>query len=777
MMGERPEQILAKLPLLALRGLVVFPDMILHFDVGRVKSINALEKAMVEDQYIFVVAQKEAQVDEPKEEDLFVVGTVCRIKQLLKLPGDTIRVLVEGLYRARIQKIVSTDPYFEAEIENYDEPTEENLSIEDEALVRVAVDAFEEYIAVTNKISGETALSIIEINQPGKLADTIVSNINLKLSQKQQILELYDPSERLQFLVHILKKEIEVITVEKSINKRVRSQIDKTQKEYYLREQLKVIQEELGDKDGIKGEVEEYESRLKKSGMPKEVKLKVEKEIQRLIKMPSGYAEGSVVRAYIEWMLDLPWKSTTKDIYDIIQAQKVLDEDHFGLEKVKDRIIEYLAIRQMNPKIKGPILCLVGPPGVGKTSIAKSIARSLNRKYVRLSLGGVRDEAEIRGHRRTYVGAMPGRIIHAMKQAATKNPLILMDEIDKMSSDFRGDPSAALLEVLDPEQNKGFRDHYLEIEYDLSQVFFLCTANNLDTIPGPLRDRMEIISLPSYTEEEKLQIALRYLLPKQLLNHGMTSSQLKVGENTMREVISYYTKEAGVRTLERTIAQVCRKAATLILKENKKAVTINTTNLYKFLGKKKYHYEKKGEASEIGVVRGLAWTPVGGDTLSVEVNVMPGKGKIQLTGKLGDVMKESAQAALSYIRSKAKELQINENFYEETDIHIHVPEGAVPKDGPSAGITMATAVISALSGKPVFNTVAMTGEITIRGRVLAIGGVKEKVLAAYRAGIETIILPIDNEKDVDDIPKNVRNKIKFIFARTMDDVLPYALIQ
>ncbi|MBZ4646962.1 MAG: lon [Clostridia bacterium] len=765
------------LPLLPLRGLTVFPYMILHFDVGRTKSIKALEEAMINNQLIFLVSQKDVQIDDPQEEDVYRVGTISRVKQLLKLPGDTIRVLVEGLSRAEITEITQTEPFIMSEVMEkislepvYDE-------VEMEAIIRKVHAVFEEYFQLSNKISPDTMVSLMAIEDPGQLADVIAANIILKQESKQEILNEFDPKARLEQLIVILSKEIEILEIEKSISARVKKQIDKNQREYYLREQLKAIQSELGDKDGITAEVEEYKEKIAKAALPEEVEKKALKEVDRLLKMPAGSAEGSVVRNYLDWILDLPWDKTTEERFDLKQAEEILDADHYGLEKVKERILEYLAIRQLAKDIKGPILCLAGPPGVGKTSIAKSIAKALNRNYVRMSLGGVRDEAEIRGHRRTYVGSMPGRIINALKQAGSKNALILLDEIDKMSSDFRGDPAAAMLEVLDAEQNYAFRDHYLEVPFDLSQILFLTTANNLDTIPRPLLDRMEVLHIPGYTEEEKVNIATKYLLPKQMEKHGLSKNNLKLDEKVIRDIINYYTREAGVRNLEREIANICRKAARILITNNQKSVTINSRNLEKYLGIKKYRYDMANEKDEVGIATGLAWTPVGGDTLFIEVNVMEGSGKVELTGHLGDVMKESARAAISYIRSKAEDLGIDKDFHKKLDIHIHVPEGATPKDGPSAGITMATALVSALSGAPVKRSVAMTGEITLRGRVLPIGGLKEKSLAAYRSGIFTIIVPMDNKKDIDEIPENVRKKIKFVLADHMDIVLKTALVE
>ncbi len=763
------------MPVLPLRGLTVFPYMILHFDVGRIKSVKALEEAMINNQLIFLVAQRDAKVDSPSENDIYKIGTISKVKQLLKLPGDTIRVLVEGLTRAQITEYTQSEPFFMAEIQEKIIDQRNESSREIEALVRRVLAGFEEYSKLSSRISPETALAVNSIEDPSQLADVIASNISLKIDQKQDILNEFSTKERLEKLLKILFQEVEILEIEKNINVKVRQHIDKVQKEYYLREQIKVIQKELGDKDGIPGEVDAYKEKLLEANFPEPVENKVLKELDRLSKMHPSSAEVSVIRTYIDLIFDLPWSNKSEEKVDLARAEGILNEDHYGLEKVKERIVEYLAIRKLKNSLKGPIICLVGPPGVGKTSIAKSIARSLNRKYVRLSLGGVKDESEIRGHRKTYVGALPGRIISALKQAGTNNPLILLDEIDKMSSDFRGDPASAMLEVLDGEQNFSFRDHYLELPFDLSDVLFLTTANNLSTVPRPLLDRMEVIQISSYTEEEKVNIALKYLVPKQIKEHGLLKKNIKIDESAVRDIINYYTREAGVRGLERQIANVCRKAAKIIVSTDKKSVKITSGTLGKYLGIKKYNYNKMNEADEVGIAKGLAWTPVGGDTLSIEVTLMNGNGRLELTGQLGDVMKESARIAKSYIRSKSEEFGIEEDFYSKYDIHLHVPEGAIPKDGPSAGITLATAMISALTGISVRKNVAMTGEITLRGRVLPIGGLKEKVLAAHRAGIDTVIIPIENKKDVDEIPENVKDLMKFVYAREMDTVLKTAL--
>jgi len=764
-----------QLPVLPLRGVLVFPYMVIHLDVGRPKSVLAIEEAMIQDKQIFLATQKEAETDEPQEDDIYKVGSVAEIKQILKLPGGTIRVLVEGLHRAKSLGMVATEPYFKAEVEEFTEEDEKNLEIE--ALMRSVVFQFEQYVKLSKKIAAETVIAVVTLEDPGRLTDVIASHLTIKVSDKQQILEAVDIKDRLEKLYTILTRELEILELERKINSRVRKQMEKTQKEYYLREQLKAIQKELGEKDERAAEADELREKIAEANLPEEVEEKALKEVERLEKMPPMVAEASVVRNYLDWLLALPWQDSTVDRLDIELAEKILDEDHYGLKKAKERILEFLAVRQLAEKIKGPILCLVGPPGVGKTSLAKSIARALERKFVRISLGGVRDEAEIRGHRRTYVGAMPGRIIQGMRNSGSNNPVFLLDEIDKMSMDFRGDPSAALLEVLDPEQNSTFSDHFIEVPFDLSKVMFVTTANVIYNIPRPLLDRMEVIRISGYTEEEKVAIAEKYLLPKQRKEHGLKEEQLLVSENTLVQIVRLYTREAGVRNLEREIAGICRKAAKEIVKDPKKKVKVTVQNLSNYLGIPRYRYGTTEKDNEIGVATGLAWTEVGGDILQIEVSLLAGKGKLLLTGKLGEVMKESAQAGFSYVRSKAKELNIEEDFHEKYDIHIHVPEGAIPKDGPSAGITMATALASALSKKKIRKDVAMTGEITLRGRVLPVGGIKEKVLAAHRAGSKIIILPQDNEKDLEDIPANIKRKLEFILVEHMDDVLDKALVE
>ncbi|OAS84904.1 MULTISPECIES: endopeptidase La [Metabacillus] len=762
-------------PLLPLRGLLVYPTMVLHLDVGRDKSVQALEKAMMDDHIIFLTTQKEIAIDEPKKEDIYEIGTLTKIKQMLKLPNGTIRVLVEGLERGEIKRFVEEDEYYSVEVSIYQDP--EVKSVEEEALMRTMLEYFEQYIKLSKKVSAETYATVSDINEPGRMADIIASHLPLKLKEKQEVLETLDLRERLNKVISIIHNEKEVLQLEKKIGQRVKRSMERTQKEYYLREQMKAIQKELGEKEGKVGEVSSLTERIEQAGMPDHIKSVAFKELDRYEKVPASSAESAVIRNYIEWLLSLPWTNATEDRLDINIAEEILNEDHYGLEKVKERVLEYLAVQQLTNSLKGPILCLAGPPGVGKTSLARSVAKSLNRHFVRISLGGVRDESEIRGHRRTYVGAMPGRIIQGMKKAGTINPVILLDEIDKMSNDFRGDPSSALLEVLDPEQNHSFSDHYVEETYDLSKVMFIATANNLATIPGPLRDRMEIINIAGYTELEKVHIGKDHLLPKQLKEHGLKKSHLQIRDDAILSIIRYYTREAGVRGLERQLATVCRKAAKLIVKEERKKIIITDKNLEDYLGKNRFRYGQAELEDQIGVATGLAYTTVGGDTLSIEVSVSPGKGKLILTGKLGDVMKESAQAAFSYIRSRAEELEIDRDFHEKNDIHIHVPEGAVPKDGPSAGITMATALISALTGRPVRKEVGMTGEITLRGRVLPIGGLKEKTLSAHRAGLTKIIAPRDNEKDLDDIPESVRNELTFVLVSHLDEVLKHALAE
>lgn len=761
-------------PLLPLRGLTVFPYMSLHFDVGREKSLAALSAAMTGDQLIFLATQKDIKTNEPEGDDIYSVGTLSKIKQVLALPGDNIRLLVEGMNRARIVSHLKQDPYLEVEIEIIPEPKETG-EIETEAMMRVLQEMIGEYARISGKISADTIISIGSIDSAGRFADVIAADVLHKVEDKQTILETFNVMERMEKLTGIIRRETDIQRVEKSINQRVRRQLDKSQREYYLREQMKAIQNELGDKDAA-AEADELRERANRLPLSEEAREKVLREIDRLARMQTGTPDASVTRTYIDWILDMPWGKFTTDNLSLKNARTILDEDHYGLDKVKERIIEYLAVRSLKNDMKGPILCFVGPPGVGKTSIARSIARSLGRSFCRMSLGGVRDEAEIRGHRRTYVGAIPGSIVTNIRQAGTGNPVFLFDEIDKMGTDYRGDPASAMLEVLDPEQNKAFRDHYLEIAFDLSQVLFITTANTTDTIPRPLLDRMEVIEVSSYTEQEKLGIARRHLLPKQAVEHGLGGGAIEIEDDALIQIINHYTSESGVRGLERQISKVCRKVAREIVEGAAKPVTIKAEDIEKYLGKKVYRHERTEGKPKVGVATGLAWTAVGGTTLNIEVSVMDGTGKLELTGQLGDVMKESAHAGLSYIRSRTDKLGIDKEFYTKKDIHIHIPEGATPKDGPSAGITMATAAVSALLGKCVRGDTAMTGEITLRGRVLPVGGIKEKILAAHRAGINRVLLPTDNYKDLDEIPDNVKKVMEFITVNNMDEVLANSII-
>ena len=770
-----------ELPLIPLRGLAIFPYMILNFDVGREISLKALDAGALNDDIVFLTSQKEAETDEPTTDDFYHVGTICKIKQMIKLPGDTVRVLVEGISRGKIKEVEMDEEqgYFKAIIEEiaYDaENVEEDIEVE--ALVRNVFDAFEEYINIGNRVSPEILITLADLDNVDRFIDTIAANIYLKPEQKQSVLEEFDVKQRLELIYTILLEEIEILKIEKKITLRVKKQMNKVQKDYYLREQLRAIQKELGEEDDINSEADEYREKLNKIKAPKETKEKIAKEINKFSKISPMSPDVSVSRAYLDTVFSLPWNKETRDKLDLEKAKQILDDEHYGLEKVKERILEYLAIRKLSKSLKGPIICLVGPPGVGKTSIAKSIADSLGRKFVRISLGGVRDEAEIRGHRRTYVGSMPGRIVNGLKEAQTKNPVFLLDEIDKMSSDYKGDPASAMLEVLDPEQNKDFVDHYLEVPFDLSKILFVTTANSLSTIPRPLLDRMEIIEVSGYIEDEKLNIVKKYLLPKQIKEHALKYNFIKMDDEVIRDVIDSYTREAGVRNLERKIAQICRKVAKKYVENpSLEEVVITKDDLDEYLGKNRYRHQLAGTKPEVGIVTGLAWTAVGGETLTAEVNVLKGKGQVVLTGKLGAVMKESAQTGISYIRSIADNFDIDPEFYSKNDIHIHLPEGAVPKDGPSAGITMALAVLSALTNIPVRNNVAMTGEITLRGRVLAVGGVKEKLLAAHRAGITKVLLPKDCEHDLEEIPQNVKDEMEFVLVEHMDEVLEHALLR
>lgn len=775
-MEEMDENVVV-LPVLPLRGMMVFPYMMVHLDAGREQSISALEKAMlVEDKHVFLVAQRDSDLEDPQMSDLYSVGTVAEIKHLMKLPDGAIRVLVEGLYRGQIvSAIEQEDDYLIANVREYHDKIDK--SIEMEALVRVVVHEFEQWVKSSKKIPADAMVSVSIIDDAGRLADMIAGHINLKLDDRQAILESIDVKERLERLYGFLKREKDILDIERKIGTRVRRQIEKVQKEYYLREKVKAIHNELGDQNGILGDIEEYKERLSKGHFPDEVVKTVEKELKRLERTQGMSQEGAVIGTYIDNLLSMPWESLSEDINDIKAAAAVLDRDHYGLEKVKERILEFLAVRQLTNGQNAPILCLVGPPGVGKTSLAGSVAKALGRKFVRASLGGVRDEAEIRGHRRTYVGAMPGRILEALKKAGTRNPVFLLDEVDKMGSDYKGDPTSALLEVLDPAQNNTFSDHYIELPFNLSDVLWIVTANDIGSIPRPLLDRMEVINLSSYTEQEKLEIAKQYLLPRQRIRNGLSGKEIKLGAGVLQRMINEYTRESGVRELERVIGHLCRKVARKIVEGDTESVYVTTKNLVDILGKVKYPHTKAKRKPEVGLCTGMAWTQVGGDILPTEVNIFPGTGKLILTGKLGDVMKESAQAALSYIRSRQDKFELAEDFYEKNDIHVHFPEGAVPKDGPSAGITMATAIVSGLTGRRVRSDVAMTGEITIRGNVLAIGGLKEKVLAAYREGIRTIVLPKENERDIEDIPESVREKLEFVPVENMDKVLETALCQ
>lgn len=761
------------LPVLALRGLMVFPHMVLHFDVGRAKSVAALETAMMENQKVFLVCQMDAEIEDPDVDDLCRVGTIASVKQVMNLPGDNLRVLVEGEQRGVLTAVTQEEPYLQGAIQPVADVLPRDRT-ELQALIRVTHEAFEEYARTSQRVSQETVTSIREVEDAAQLADVIAANVLNHVEDRQRVLEEANIMRRLESLCGILVRETELAGVEKQVQARIKKQIEKNQKDYYLREQIKAIQTELGDAEAT--DVEELRARMEQTPLNEEARQRCAKEIERLSRMAPGTPEVGMARTYIEWILDLPWGKTTPDNLDLKRARKVLAQDHYGLEKVKERIVEYLAVLRMKEDMKGPILCFVGPPGVGKTSIVRAIARAVGRRFVQMSLGGVRDEAEIRGHRRTYLGAIPGRIISGLKQAGTMNPVFLFDEIDKLSHDHRGDPASCLLEVLDAEQNEAFRDHYLELPFDLSKVMFITTANSVDTIPGPLLDRMEIIEVPSYAEEEKLQIAKRHLVPKQLEAHGLPNKSVRISEKVLRELIEGYTREAGVRTLERTVAKVIRKSAVTMLDTDVQDVTVTSKVLREYLGAARYTRELPEKEPRVGVVNGLAYTTVGGELLEVECATMPGKGALRLTGQLGDVMKESAEAAFSWVRAHSAALGLTDDFYKDRDIHIHVPEGAVPKDGPSAGVTMATALVSVLTGIPVRQDVAMTGEITLRGRVLPIGGLKEKTLAAYRAGITTLLIPRENVKDLEEIPPHVLSQFRVVTADRIDDVLSTALV-
>ncbi len=763
-------------PMIPLRGMMIFPYSAVHLDVGRAKSIQALDEAMLTGREIFFTMQKEVDSDEPAPEDLHEVGTIASIKQVLKLPGGTVRLLIAGLCRARLEYYSQLEPYAVAVVREQPDVVgqDKKTRLQVEALKRRLREAFVSFAALNKKYPPEAANHINGLENPGELADTVASYLFLPLEERQKLLETFDIIERMELLLGIIAKETEILELERKIGNRVHNQIDKNQKEYYLREQLRAINRELGDGEDRASEIEDFRQRMEGRDLPEYVLERLEKEFGRLRHMPSMTAEANVVENYIDWMLDMPWGEFTEDNLDLAEAERVLNEDHFGLKKVKERILEFLAVRQMTNSLKGPILCLVGPPGVGKTSLAASIARALGRKYVRLSLGGVHDEAEIRGHRRTYIGSQPGRIMQYLKNAGTSNPLFLLDEIDKMASDFRGDPASAMLEVLDPAQNNTFSDHYLEMPFNLSQVLFITTANVEQDIPEPLWDRMEIVRLDSYTEDEKMQIAVRHLLPRQLAEHGLKKSQLKLSENALLTIIRTYTREAGVRGLERQLAKICRKVVKGIVGGKWEKLNVSQRNLKELLGEPSYHYDLIDKEDQIGVVNGLAWTAAGGDTLTVEAQLLPGKGNLLLTGQLGDVMKESAQAGWTYLRSIGEQYDVPEDI-SNLDVHIHVPEGAIPKDGPSAGVTMACALASAFSGRPVRRSVAMTGEITLRGRVLPIGGLKEKSIAALRAGVKTVVIPKGNKRDLAELPEVVRDNLKFICAETLQDVLQVAL--
>jgi len=766
-----------KMPAVALRGMVILPGMVAHFDVSRAKSIKAVEEAMMDEQKIFLVAQKDVEQENPDIEDLFKIGIIAEVKQVIKLQNNIVRILVEGKERAELSAFLENPDYLLAEIIRFDEEVDDGLPEEaKEAMLRSIQETFGKYVVVNPKMGKELQRQLSEITDLEKLMNQLANSLPVHFEEKQKILDAVSMTERYEVLMALLLKEIEIIAIKNDFQAKVKAHVDKNQKEYLLREQMKVIREELGE-DNTESDADHFMEALGKIRADKEVKEKIRKEIDRFKNISSSSSESAVARGYIETLLELPWNKTSRDNKDLKNAEQILNADHYGLEKVKERMLEFLAVRNLTSKGESPIICLVGPPGTGKTSIARSVAKALDKKYVRISLGGVRDEAEIRGHRRTYVGAMPGRIVNGLRSAGVKNPLMLLDEIDKMSSDYKGDTASALLEVLDAEQNKKFRDHYVEIPIDLSEVLFIATANSVQDIPRPLLDRMELIEVTSYTENEKLHIAKEHLLAKQMERNGIRPEQLSITDKALAKIISGYTREAGVRNLERKLGEICRKAARPLYEGEKEKIKVTEQNLEKFLGKEKYSFDKKNDTDEVGIVRGLAWTSVGGDTLEIEVNIMPGKGEFQLTGQLGDVMKESAQAGISYIHSVSEEYHIPKKFFQENDIHIHIPEGAVPKDGPSAGITMATAMLSAITKTPVRADVAMTGEITLRGRVLPIGGLKEKTLAAKNAGIKTICVPKKNEKDIDEISPEIKKGLKIVFVEQMKDVLDVAFVK
>ena len=771
------DTMIMKMPAVALRGMVILPGMVAHFDVSRAKSIKAVEEAMMDEQKIFLVAQKDVEQENPDIEDLFKIGIIAEVKQVIKLQNNIVRILVEGKERAELSAFLENPDYLLAEIIRFDEEVDDGLPEEaKEAMLRSIQETFGKYVVVNPKMGKELQRQLSEITDLEKLMNQLANSLPVHFEEKQKILDAVSMTERYEVLMALLLKEIEIIAIKNDFQAKVKAHVDKNQKEYLLREQMKVIREELGE-DNTESDADHFMDALGKIKADKEVKEKIKKEIDRFKNISSSSSESAVARGYIETLLELPWNKTSRDNKDLKNAEQILNADHYGLEKVKERMLEFLAVRNLTSKGESPIICLVGPPGTGKTSIARSVAKALDKKYVRISLGGVRDEAEIRGHRRTYVGAMPGRIVNGLRSAGVKNPLMLLDEIDKMSSDYKGDTASALLEVLDAEQNKKFRDHYVEIPIDLSEVLFIATANSVQDIPRPLLDRMELIEVTSYTENEKLHIAKEHLLAKQMERNGIRPEQLAITDKAMAKIISGYTREAGVSNLERKLGEICRKAARPLYEGEKEKIKVTEQNLEKFLGKEKYSFDKKNDTDEVGIVRGLAWTSVGGDTLEIEVNIMPGKGEFQLTGQLGDVMKESAQAGISYIRSVSEEYHIPKKFFQENDIHIHIPEGAVPKDGPSAGITMATAMLSAITKTPVRADVAMTGEITLRGRVLPIGGLKEKTLAAKNAGIKTICVPKKNEKDIDEISPEIKKGLKIVFVEQMKDVLDVAFVK
>lgn len=767
--------IIQHLPAIALRGTTILPDMIVHFDVSREKSMKAIEKAMVQDQKVFLITQRDPETEEPAQEDLYKIGTIAEIKQLVKTKKNMIQVLVEGQERGELLRFEENPLHLEAEIALFEEEQEEPEGNVKEAMLRGIKELFVRYCNENPKLSKDLAGQILELEDVRRVIDQIAVNLPMKYEDKQKILEAVNLEERYEVLGGILCNEIDIMQIRTDLNSKVKERVDKNQRDYILREQLKVIREELGDQDTL-SEADQFKEQVSKLKASKEVKEKINREIDRFKNAAGMQAEAGVIRSYIETLLSLPWDKVSRDNKNLAKAKKILEEDHYGLEKVKERIMEFLAVRTLTKKGESPILCLAGPPGTGKTSIARSVARALDKEYVRMSLGGVRDEAEIRGHRRTYIGAMPGRIANGLIQAGVKNPLMLLDEIDKVSSDYKGDTSSALLEVLDSEQNRKFRDHYVEIPLDLSEVLFIATANDLQTIPRPLLDRMEVIEISSYTQNEKEHIAREHLIPKQIKAHGLKENQLLISDEALREVIAGYTKEAGVRSLERKLGEICRKTARKILEDKEETISVNVDNLESFLGRARYTYQRKNKTDEVGIVRGLAWTSVGGDTLQIEVNLMPGKGEFLLTGQLGDVMKESAQAGISYIRSVAEEYGIKPEFFQKHDLHIHIPEGAVPKDGPSAGITMATAMLSAMTNTPVKANVAMTGEITLRGRVLPIGGLKEKLLAAKSAGMKKVLIPFENQADVEELDEEITGGMKIVPVKTMKEVLKHALV-